>query len=89
MKYFGLLSHINFEELMNTKLPSPALTDSINSIENLLPNYEKVETLFNYRFRDKAYILQAFTHPSCMTNAITDCYQKLEFIGDAVLGAYM
>lgn len=31
-------------------------------------------------------ILQALTHPSCASNRITNSYQRLEFLGDAVLG---
>lgn len=37
------------------------------------------------RFNDRAYLLQAFTHASYTYNRITDCYQRLEFLGDAVL----
>ncbi|KIH51666.1 RNase3 domain protein, partial [Ancylostoma duodenale] len=38
-----------------------------------------------YRFNNKAYLLQAFTHASYFKNRITGCYQRLEFLGDAVL----
>jgi len=31
---------------------------------------------------------QAFTHPSYTPNGITECYQRLEFLGDAILGKY-
>ena len=30
-------------------------------------------------------MLQAFTHASYYPNRLTDCYQRLEFLGDAVL----
>ena len=35
-----------------------------------------------YRFRDEALIEQALTHPSCQAQSD---YQRLEFLGDAVL----
>jgi len=31
-------------------------------------------------------MFQAFTHPSYTANTITECYQRLEFLGDAILG---
>ncbi|CAJ0961626.1 unnamed protein product, partial [Mesorhabditis belari] len=45
----------------------------------------KVEETIGYQFKDKAYLLQAFTHVSFFRNRITGCYQRLEFLGDAVL----
>ncbi|KOC66705.1 Endoribonuclease Dicer [Habropoda laboriosa] len=38
-----------------------------------------------YKFHDISYLLQAFTHASYQPNRLTDCYQRLEFLGDAVL----
>ncbi|OTF77775.1 endoribonuclease Dicer-like protein [Euroglyphus maynei] len=43
------------------------------------------EEIIGYRFRDRAYLVQAFTHNSYYENTVTDCYQRLEFLGDAVL----
>lgn len=43
------------------------------------------EQSLGYSFRDKAYLVQAFTHNSFYENSVTDCYQRLEFLGDAVL----
>ena len=37
------------------------------------------------RFKDRSYLLQAFAHASYYPNRLTDCYQRLEFLGDAVL----
>ena len=47
--------------------------------------YDAFESSIGYRFRDRAYLLQAFTHASYHPNRLTDCYQRLEFLGDAVL----
>ena len=56
-----------------------------------LSNSERaaVESCLKYTFRDPSYLLQALTHSSYSQNTITDCYQRLEFLGDAVLGKYI
>ncbi|XP_053212682.1 endoribonuclease Dicer-like [Panonychus citri] len=48
-----------------------------------LDRFEK--QIIQYEFKDKAYLVQAFTHNSFSDNRVTDCYQRLEFLGDAVL----
>jgi len=49
-------------------------------------NLDKFEKeVLHYEFNDKSYLVQAFTHNSYYDNRITDCYQRLEFLGDAVL----
>ena len=44
-----------------------------------------VEKTINYVFKDKSFLVQAFTHMSYHLNKVTGCYQRLEFLGDAVL----
>eukprot|EP00795_Rhopilema_esculentum_P002763 gene2763-983_t len=44
-----------------------------------------VEKTINYEFKDKSFLVQAFTHMSYHLNKVTGCYQRLEFLGDAVL----
>ncbi|KAK6022939.1 RNase3 domain protein [Ostertagia ostertagi] len=48
-------------------------------------NFSLLEDRIGYRFNNKAYLIQAFTHASYFKNRITGCYQRLEFLGDAVL----
>ncbi|XP_047115480.1 endoribonuclease Dicer-like isoform X3 [Schistocerca piceifrons] len=50
-----------------------------------LGDTEELEETLNYRFKDRGFLLQALTHPSWSDNRITDCYQRLEFLGDAIL----
>ncbi|CAN0900972.1 Ribonuclease 3-like protein 2 [Linum grandiflorum] len=45
--------------------------------------YYSVEEILNYRFRDKGLLVEALTHSSSLTDAVN--YQRLEFVGDAVL----
>jgi endoribonuclease Dicer len=42
---------------------------------------EKLE----WEFHDQSMLFQALTHPCYMKNRMTDNYQRLEFLGDAVL----
>lgn len=48
-------------------------------------NMDKFEQEIQYTFKDKAYLVQAFTHNSFYENHVTDCHQRLEFLGDALL----
>ncbi|XP_028846066.1 endoribonuclease Dicer [Denticeps clupeoides] len=59
--------------------------DAERTLNHLISGFENFEEKINYTFRNKAYLLQAFTHASYHYNTITDCYQRLEFLGDAIL----
>ncbi|XP_032693361.1 endoribonuclease Dicer isoform X2 [Lontra canadensis] len=59
--------------------------DADKTLSHLISGFENFEKKINYRFKNKAYLLQAFTHASYHYNTITDCYQRLEFLGDAIL----
>jgi dsRNA-specific ribonuclease len=43
------------------------------------------ESLIGYTFVHKALLTEAFTHGSCERDAVTQSYQRLEFLGDAIL----
>jgi dsRNA-specific ribonuclease len=51
-----------------------------------LEGVDDLEGRLCYKFRDRSFLLQAVTHASYSSNRVTDCYQRLEFLGDAVLG---
>ncbi|XP_006653591.1 endoribonuclease Dicer homolog 4 [Oryza brachyantha] len=44
----------------------------------------ELEELIDYKFKHKGLLLQAFVHPSFSQHS-GGCYQRLEFLGDAVL----
>ncbi|KAG1681765.1 Endoribonuclease Dicer [Nymphon striatum] len=71
------------------ELPPSPLTEFVPDAEkqmmHLLSGHEDFETVLDYQFKDKAYLLQALTHASYHYNRLTDCYQRLEFLGDAIL----
>jgi len=55
-----------------------------------MPFFIHIFTVYN--IKSQLYLnhimFQAFTHPSYTANGITECYQRLEFLGDAILGKY-
>ncbi|XP_053622668.1 endoribonuclease Dcr-1 [Plodia interpunctella] len=68
--------------------PSPLLRyieDPEGELEQMLSGYDALERTLQYRFRDRSLLLQALTHASHHNNRLTDCYQRLEFLGDAIL----
>nr|XP_045623564.1 endoribonuclease Dicer-like [Procambarus clarkii] len=46
---------------------------------------DRLENKIQYHFSNTGFIVQAVTHSSYSSNKVTDCYQRLEFLGDAVL----
>ncbi|MDR1014616.1 MAG: ribonuclease III [Coriobacteriales bacterium] len=51
---------------------------------------ECAERILGYTFNDKALLLRALTHPSAIEeNAIEGSYERLEFLGDSFLGAFV
>ena len=59
--------------------PSPLLLHVPNAhdkLTHLLGGYDAFEAHIQYSFKDKSYLLQAFTHASYHYNNITDCYQR-------------
>ena len=46
---------------------------------------DKVEDILGYNFKERSFLLQALTHASYTRNDLTESYERLEFLGDAVL----
>ena len=49
------------------------------------PYFMKLESLLGHPFHDKTLLIEAMTHPSCDWSISTCTYQRLAFLGDAVL----
>lgn len=50
----------------------------------------ELENLLHVQFHDRSLLERAITHHSCCPNtAVQDSYNTLEFLGDALLGAYV
>ncbi|KAJ8969648.1 hypothetical protein NQ314_001650 [Rhamnusium bicolor] len=77
----------NIEGLLEQPAPDPVLdkNTSISKINFHLPYWQEIENTLGYHFKNRAYLLQALTHSSYTPNRITLSYEKLEFLGDAVL----
>lgn len=56
-------------------------------VDELLINYKHLEKSLGYKFNDRSFLLQALLHPSYPGTRF-DCYQRLEFVGDAILGKF-
>lgn len=60
--------------------------DSENVVSLMVSGLENFERdSIRYTFRSKLYLLEALTHSSYHANRVTPCYQRLEFLGDAIL----
>ncbi|CAO2167444.1 unnamed protein product [Urochloa humidicola] len=73
---------IEIEEDLIVKAMSSA------SVRNYLPKVDVVDLLeakLGYAFSVKGLLIEALTHPSQQESGATYCYQRLEFLGDAVL----
>lgn len=74
---------------INTFLPDihvPLPEFQIHARRDNLTNFvAKAETVIGYQFRNKALLLESLTHPTCERDIHTESYQRLEFLGDAVL----
>ncbi|CAG9759991.1 unnamed protein product [Ceutorhynchus assimilis] len=70
-------------------IPKSPLLRHVSNAEDelikLLDGFDVFEKRICYKFRDRSYLLQSMTHASYIPNQLTDCYQRLEFLGDAVL----
>ena len=65
-------------------LPSMPPTDT-DVINHMLSQVAIVQKVISYQFHNQLLLIEAMTHMSYSHNNITDCYQRLEFLGDAIL----
>lgn len=56
-----------------------------DKLESILDGYEHIEKKLNYTFRDRSFMLQAFSHESFMANDICPNYDSLDFVGDGII----
>lgn len=88
LEWLGLIPESeHLERLLSQPSPDPILTrdDFESKIRRHLPLQGEIEKIIGYKFKNKAFLLQALTHSSYTPNRTTLFYEKLEFIGDAVL----
>lgn len=91
LQFFNILPENkgnNIRNLLKSNVGgSPRLRSSIQDadIDKLLFNRRNFEEVLGYTFKDRAYMLQALTHPSFPYNTFTECYQKLAFLGKRII----
>ncbi|CAG7966166.1 unnamed protein product [Penicillium olsonii] len=69
---------------MFTSEISPEIVPSSKGVSNLIDQH-RLAGLLGYTFKDPALLTEALTHASCEHDMTTQSYQRLEFLGDAVL----
>ncbi|KAK3012238.1 hypothetical protein RJ639_012247 [Escallonia herrerae] len=79
MKWSGI--HVDFdpEEIEFSTRPSNVPDNVLRSV-----NFDALEGALNIKFRDRGLLIEAITHASRPSSGVS-CYQRLEFVGDAVL----
>ena len=63
---------------------TPLVEDRLDQLLSKL-DIGVIEEVVGYTWKEKSFILQAFTHPSYGDNRLTETYERLELLGDAVL----
>lgn len=53
--------------------------------ERNLIDVDSLASVIGYRFKDASLLTEALTHPSCEHDTSTQSYQRIEYLGDAVL----
>ncbi|XP_033221777.1 endoribonuclease Dicer isoform X2 [Belonocnema kinseyi] len=87
----GAVNILNWFGIIPTKIEikGPSISQcqaaKYENVDEHMPWADLIETKLNYKFNDRTHLLQAFSHPSYSANGVTPCYQRLEFLGDAVL----
>ncbi|CAL4972547.1 unnamed protein product [Urochloa decumbens] len=83
---FSVLKWLRIEIETEEDLIAKAMLSA--SVQNYLPKVDVVDLLeakLGYAFSVKGLVIEALTHPSQQESGATYCYQRLEFLGDAVL----
>ncbi|XP_044016604.1 endoribonuclease Dicer-like [Aphidius gifuensis] len=84
LNWFGVLpNNINIDNVL-CKVPNVNYYSDDDPIRHM-PWIDTIEKSIDYKFNNKIYLLQAFTHSSYTGHSITCDYQRLEFLGDAVI----
>jgi hypothetical protein len=71
------------DQVMETpSILTPGLYDATDDVALKIQEYfsdrafAEIEEKINYVFKNKAYLIAAFTHPSYYNNHLTQCYER-------------
>lgn len=76
------LPEVNLEHIDRTITTTPSTPEGTT---NHTLNDDHLMTHIGYTFTHKSLLVESLTHPSCQFDTTTQSYQRLEFLGDAVL----
>ncbi|PIA34920.1 hypothetical protein AQUCO_03700286v1 [Aquilegia coerulea] len=79
MNWIGIQVEFNPEEIGCTNKLYTVPESILRSV-----NFDALEGALNIKFRDRGLLVEAITHASRPSSGVS-CYQRLEFVGDAVL----
>ncbi|KDP28399.1 hypothetical protein JCGZ_14170 [Jatropha curcas] len=79
MKWIGIQVDFDREEIDSAIRPSNVPESVLRSID-----FDTLEGALNIMFKDRGLLVEAITHASRPSSGVS-CYQRLEFVGDAVL----
>ncbi|XP_050238979.1 endoribonuclease Dicer homolog 1 [Mercurialis annua] len=79
MKWIGIQVEFDHEEKDSAIRPSSIPESMLRSID-----FDTLEGALNIKFKDRSLLVEAITHASRPSSGVS-CYQRLEFVGDAVL----
>ena len=65
--------------------PQPPSFDSSPGKKRPLGDFGRLESVVGHSFENPLLLYEALTHPSCERDSSTQSYQRLEFLGDALL----
>ncbi|EEZ99277.1 dicer-2 isoform X1 [Tribolium castaneum] len=88
MEWIGILPlSEQIQRLIETTQVDPVLNkkSTKTDVDFHMPQWREIEQRLGYTFTNRAFLLQALTHSSYSPNRITLSYERLEFLGDAVL----
>lgn len=78
MKWIGIHAELDPQEI-----PPPKIYNIPDSIMRSI-NFDTLESIMGIKFQNKGFLVEAITHASRPSSGVS-CYQRLEFVGDAVL----
>ncbi|XP_073126907.1 endoribonuclease Dicer homolog 1 isoform X2 [Henckelia pumila] len=79
MRWIGIDIDFDLKEIKYSVKPSTVPENILRSID-----FDSLEGSLNCKFSDRGLLVEAITHASRPSSGVS-CYQRLEFVGDAVL----
>lgn len=79
MKWIGIEIDFDLKEINYASKPSNVPDNILRSVD-----FDALEGSLNIKFSDRGLLVEAITHASRPSSGVS-CYQRLEFVGDAVL----